>query len=151
MRRVFLISSAVLFVVLIVVGVWLAGTPGEARAKRFDQARVQDLNAISNAVTNYYNAKNSLPVTVAELDAANQKAYNQTLNLKDPQTGKAYEYRVTGGSSGREFELCAEFNAAYKTNAYNSVSYGLNNNIWDHDAGRDCFTQTAYKYNQATQ
>lgn len=151
MQRIFLIGSAVLFVALVSVGIWLAGTPSEARAKRFDQARVQDLNAISNAVTNYYNAKKALPATIAEVDAYNQKAYNQTLNLKDPQTGQAYEYRITGDSMGREFELCADFNVENKTNSYNRVSYGPDNNIWDHEAGHDCFIQTAYIYDHATQ
>ena len=85
MQRLFLITASILFIVLVGVGVWLAGSPQDARLKRFDQARVQDLNAISNAVNNFYNKNSKLPATIAELDEQNQRDYNQTLNLKDPQ------------------------------------------------------------------
>ena len=145
MNRLFLIGSAALLVILVVVGIWLAGSPSEARAKRFDDARVQDLNAISNAVNNYYNDTDALPTTVAELDAHTQRKYNQNLNLKDPQSSAAYEYRVVSTTT-REFELCAHFN---KENSNFTDAYYLSyekRNVWQHSAGRDCFTHTANKY-----
>lgn len=145
MKRVFLISAAVLFVVLVVTGVWLAGSPVDARAKRFDEVRVQDLNAISNAVNNFYDRTEKMPETMAALDEYNQKAFNQTLNLRDPESGVLYEYRVVNDTA-REFELCAQFNAEKRTDQRIYNPSGLNNSIWDHAAGRDCFTQVANKY-----
>lgn len=144
MKRALLIGLAVFFVVLVIVGIYLAGSPREARAKRFDEVRVQDLNAISNAVNNYYDRNEKMPETITQLDEYNQKAFNQTLNLNDPQSAAPYEYRVVSTTT-REFELCAQFNLESRTDkrAYNP--YGTNS-IWDHEAGRDCFTQVANGY-----
>lgn len=146
MKRALLIGLAICFVVLVIVGVYLAGSPSEARAKRFDNARVQDLNAISNAVTNFYDRNEKLPETFAQLDEYNQKTFNQTLNSKDPQSGASYEYRVLSTTT-REFELCAQFNMENHTQGRTYMPYETNN-IWDHAAGRDCFVQVANKYNQ---
>lgn len=139
MQRLFLGVVSVLFVGLVVVSIWLAGSPGEARAKRFDEARVQALNAITNAVTNYYVSNTKLPLSLAELDASNRQMYNQNLDLIDPQTGVEYEYRVVNTST-RQFELCAQFNVVKKSEpAY----YRPIQEIWDHAAGRDCFLRVA--------
>lgn len=139
MQRLFLGVVSVLFVGLVGVSIWLAGSPGEARAKRFDEARVQALNAITNAVTNYYDSYAKLPTSLAELDASNRQMYNQTLDLTDPQSGAAYEYRVVNTST-RQFELCAQFNVARKSQP---TYYQPVQEIWDHAAGRDCFLRTA--------
>lgn len=140
MQRVFLVITSVLFVGLVGISIWLAGSPGEARAKRFDEARVQALNAITNAVTNYYVSNTKLPLSLAELDASNRQMYNQTLDLVDPQSGAAYEYRVVNTST-RQFELCAQFNVEKKTDS--TVYYQPIQEIWDHTAGRDCFLRVA--------
>ncbi len=123
----------------------MAGSPQDARAKRFDDARVQDLNAISNSVNNYYNDTAKLPATVAELDVHNQQKYNQTLNLKDPQSGASYEYQVVS-STTREFELCAHFNVENSAAANMYYQPYEKGNVWQHSAGRDCFVHTATKY-----
>lgn len=145
MQRLFLIGASILFIVLVVVGIWLAGSPQDARLKRFDDARIQDLNAISNAVTNFYNKKDKLPTTVVELDEQNQRDYNQTLNLKDPQSGVAYEYRVISTTT-REFELCAQFNLENQSEAIMYYEPYGKGNTWQHSAGRDCFIHVADKY-----
>lgn len=144
MQRIFLVSISVFFLGLVGMGIWLSGSPSEARSKRFDEVRSQNLDAISNAVINYYNDTDKLPVTVAELDAHNQRKYNQVLNLVDPQSGVAYEYRVVS-STTREYELCAVFNEENQLDGQmNPV--GRKNYVWQHSAGRDCFVHTAIKY-----
>ncbi len=139
MKRALLIGLAVFFVVLVSVGIYLAGSPKDARAKRFDNIRVQDLDAISNAVTNYYNRSKTMPETITQLDEYNQKYFNQTLNLKDPQSSAPYEYRVLSTTT-REFELCAQFNTKNELNEHMYNSYG-DRSVWNHNAGHDCFTQ----------
>lgn len=145
MQRIFLILAAVFGVLLVGTGLYFIDSPREARARRYDQARIQDLNALENAVNNYYLGNNQkMPATIAELNTYNQRAYNQDLNLKDPQSGASYEYRITGQNDGREFELCATFNVSDNTD---QSTYLYGSNSWRHAAGRDCFIRTVTKPN----
>ncbi len=135
------------------------GTPGHQRALRLDQKRMEDLQNIQSQVITYWQQKEKLSETLeGMLDPLN----NWQVIPKDPefQKGQNYEYKKIGDM---EFELCAVFSkpipsgwqengGSYPMSMYDiAVSKemsarpgysGAQNQNWDHEAGRTCFTRT---------
>lgn len=134
--------------VVVVTGFFLAGSPAEERARRFDTQRVNDLQMITNAVDTFYNAQKRLPSSLEEM--RNQpNIYLQT--NADPTTGVAYEYRAV---DQKNYEICATFETdASKNNdmsgKYAPVPVGVANppNYWAHTQGRTCYTVKANDWN----
>ncbi len=145
-----LFAWAVIVVVAagIVGGFFIAGSPFAERLRRFDERRVQDLQNIQWQAISFWQGKNRLPNSLDELrdDISGFRA------PVDPETGAAYEYRVTGALS---FELCANFQVVNKTSERMAksvpaermttavpVEFGGIGENWDHNAGRQCFSRT---------
>ena len=118
-------------------GFAVIGSPFQQRNKRFDEIRVNDLSAIQNYVTNYWQNKGMLPANLSNLD-------DSLLGIivpVDPETGEPYEYRVTNDLT-LTFELCATF-VAESTDDQRAIpqiypprSKDYN---WQHGAGFTCF------------
>jgi len=133
-------SVGVLVIFAIIAGFFIVGTPGQAREYRLDQQKVNDLQSIQSQVVYYWQQKQKLPATLAEL---NDPLSYYSVPV-DPQTGSAYTYQVNGA---RSFELCAEFNT--KSDGISAkgrvvtmpVALGTNDN-WQHAAGGQCFSRT---------
>ncbi|MBU0660720.1 hypothetical protein KKG22_00905 [Patescibacteria group bacterium] len=140
MKYVF--GSIIALVVLIVgVGLYQAGSPSKARDFAFDQDRVNDLRNIVYTIQNYVDENKSLPQVLDEL------SYIDKTDLTDNQTGKAYEYQVTGDKA---YTLCATFmyvaedDENYRNNyLYAPPSYRGGEptvfHIEKHGAGTQCF------------
>lgn len=140
-------ASGILLVILaaVVTGFVYAGSPAEERVRRIDMQRVSDLQMLQSEVVSYWQAKEALPGDLAALmDDIRGYAIPE-----DPETGTAYEYRVT---APLVFELCATFarasegwSAAVMPEAPSMVRRpyydGMSEN-WNHDAGRHCFART---------
>lgn len=137
-RKVWTIISTVIILASIVWGFAVLGSPRTQQLLKYDQQKVSDLQNISNEVQNYYQLKNSLPNTLADLSAPN---YYVVQN--DGQTGKLYEYNKTGNLT---YEVCAEFNkASNEKSSYPTIQiqmYPNNGGTWIHPIGRYCFPQT---------
>ncbi len=144
----------VLAIAGIVGGFIVVGSPATQRAVRFDEQRLNDSQAIQYQVINYWQRKQALPQTLADL--------NDSLGYysvpTDPETKQPYEYSikgmmgVRGAQSGLTFDLCANFSrestdmsgrGAYS--GYNgSMSMpmpmgGVKGTSWAHPAGHACF------------
>lgn len=140
----------VLVIVTIVAGFFIIGTPQEIRTQKQDAIRVQDLQNIQWQIVNYWQQKEKLPASLAEL---NDPIANNIIPA-DPQTKEAYEYKATGA---RSFQLCATFARAGSSavggrsistpilakpmGSVESVGEDMQDN-WQHDAGRICFDRT---------
>jgi len=107
-----------LVLVTIIAGFFIIGTPQQIRVQKQDAIRVQDLQNIQWQVVNYWQQKQKLPASLAEL----ADPISNAMIPVDPQTKEPYEYSSTGKMS---FQLCATF-------ADN----------WQHSAGRVCFDRT---------
>lgn len=103
-------------------GLAVTGTPAVQRQLEGDYRRVQDLQSITGLLREIP----SLPSSLAEVAAT-----RPGLRVRDPETGRAYEYTR---KSDTEFELCATFSAASEMP---DGSYG--NGFWRHPQGRACF------------
>ncbi len=138
------VSVAVLAVVVIGAGFFIVGTPGQARLARFDVQKVNDLVSMQYQVTCYFQAKQKLPATLADLN--NPLGCGST--PVDPQTNESYVYEATGKLS---FKLCAVFNAEGRGNQDMYLertipmpvgSKGIQQDNWQHDSGQVCFDRT---------
>lgn len=141
--------GVVLVIVAIVTGFVVVGSPTKQRNMRFDNQRVWDLQNLQGQVVNYWQQKEKLPVTLADLD---DPLYGSMIPT-DPETKAQYEYSVTGDFV---FELCSTFALAYEDTqgrgeygygrggypmmdiSYPSSIGGMDTN-WKHEAGRACF------------
>lgn len=142
----------IIIVLLGVVGGFAAvGSPGKQRNLRFDSQRVSDLSNIQWRVISYWQQKEKLPATLAEL-------YDPISSFDiptDPADQSDYAYSVKGNLS---FELCADFalptqdlrgRGDYSGRSAISPAYDLSypigpdgNNSWLHEVGRVCFERT---------
>lgn len=137
-------ATSLLVGITLVAGFFIVGTPWQARLYRFDDQKVNDLQTIQSQVVSYYQAKQTLPTSLADLNNSISGFSIPT----DPQTAAAYEYTAKGKLS---FELCATFNAPTQPYSQSGRSmpvaepvYGRKNlpDTWDHTAGRTCYERT---------
>lgn len=135
-----LLWAAVLLVIFSVIGsFFIIGSPFTQRMVQFDQRRVGDLQSIQWQVVNYWQRKNALPASLADL----KDDLSGFVMPIDPETGAPYEYQKTGDLS---FELCATFDLeANDPSGKGSLGapyvdyFGPD---WAHGQGRQCFTRT---------
>lgn len=137
-------AALAIALVSIIAGFFIVGTPWEARLFRYDDEKVSALQSIQSQVVYYWQSKEALPENLEQLN----DSISGFMVPRDPQTGAAYEYMVTGPLS---FDLCATFNAATQSTSYtlNRASVpvmpgekGMVQDNWYHDAGRQCYTRT---------
>lgn len=131
----FLIFSSILIISSVVLGFIVGGTPLEARIRKFDLQRSNDLQGIANCISNFAFDNERLPKDLPELK--NNVRYEYcSIRINDPETGKDYEYRAV---SKGEFELCGVFNMSNLDEFENTGYYAT----WQkHDKGRMCGKQT---------
>lgn len=130
----------------IIAGFFIVGTPGQQRARRFDEQRVNHLQALQWEIANYWQLKNQLPTALSDL----KNAFTGFTPPSDPSTGVSYTYRPMSELS---FELCAafetegpiegQFRGHYPRMVEPSFApgFGMDQN-WQHGAGEHCFTRT---------
>jgi len=140
-------AVGVLVLFTIIAGFFIIGTPQEIRAKKQDAQRVSNLITIQWQVVNYWQQKQKLPTTLADL---NDPITNNQIPL-DPQTKQPYEYTTTGA---RSFQLCATFAGSGNAQGFppevammpvapaSAVDGKAISDNWQHAAGRVCFDRT---------
>jgi hypothetical protein len=129
------ISAVVASIVVILAvgwGFYLVGSPSARRLMRLDDRRLQDLQTIAREIqimvvnpNERGTLKEPLPKTLAE---AAQRARNERVNPRDPETAEPYGYALKDETT---YELCATF---AKPRDWDSRVF------WNHPAGAHCFT-----------
>lgn len=147
---------------LIVFSFCIMGSPTKQRSWRLDERRINDLQNIQYQVINYWQQKEKLPESLADLK---DPLAGYSLPVEPEfEKGRSYEYAKKGELS---FELCATFTAempkGWQENnygkgipmpMYNEIGrdvavsspemypYGGMNESWDHGKGYTCFNRT---------
>lgn len=134
------IGVGILGILTIAAGFLILGTPQQARQMRLDMQRVSDLQMLQSEITNYYQQKQSLPTSLAQL---NDPLLYNTVPV-DPETNQPYEYTKTAELG---FQLCATFNAASNENVPSrtmpvKVGGVPQADNWTHTAGHSCFVRS---------
>lgn len=140
--------SAVVVLALVVGAFFIVGSPKTARQQQLDQQRVSDLQGIQWQVVNYWQRKQVLPNTLADLN----DPISGYLIPVDPETKLPYEYAVKDAIA-LKFELCANFALPGSVDGRGNVKtlmpaaypYEGLSSAFDHTAGRVCFERTIDK------
>jgi hypothetical protein len=141
-RNLWRIIAVVFILASIVLGFMVIGSPASQRERRYDNERVSDLQNIQWQIVSYWQRKEALPATLAELE----DSISGFKVPKDPRTDMPYVYRLTG-QSARAFELCATFDEG-TLSSRSSVQYpptyprGGMGESWEHTQGVQCFERT---------
>lgn len=119
----------------IIGGLLLAGSPGTARSTRLDDQREGDLHAISRAIDIYWSQEQELPANLEDLSRRREVGLR---SIRDPETDRPYEYRITGEKS---YELCAVFDSEDRgpDPKYANPTLAPGNRFWVHGVGHTCF------------
>lgn len=128
-KKIFAYATSLIILAAVITGFFVAGSPKEERARRFDDQRVQNLQFIQSEIVNRWVQKSALP---KNLDEINDSIRGVTVP-KDPESGAAYTYEATGKEN---FKLCATFNLPSLDQPKN-IYYGNEN--WAHASGLTCF------------
>lgn len=139
-------GAGIVIIASITSGFFIMGSPGQIRLYRFDDQKVGDITNIQWQIVNYYQQKEKLPATLAELADPISGFTIPT----DPQTGEQYRYEQVDSLT---FKLCATFNAGTQPGMVHRYSKtipadfpggpsDLENQTWYHDSGEYCFTRT---------
>jgi hypothetical protein len=125
--KAFAIVSSLVVVAALIGGLYVGGSPGEQRLLRFDERRVNDLRALSHAISKRWDKTKRLPQMLDELvDGQGLRGIPA-----DPETESSYVYEVL---SINKFRLCADFSRP-----------SLNpdpKDFWIHKSGKQCFEFT---------
>lgn len=141
--KIFLISTLSAIVIVFVASFFVAESPAVARDRRFDDQVINSFYAISNCVGTYYSETQKLPDGFSVLLEDNCNL--TTDNLKDAQTGQAFDYQITGTTT---YEICANFRTSNIGKANISPATaptvtGYNGSA--HNAGHQCLKWQVYQ------
>ena len=140
------VSGAVVLAVII-GAFFIVGSPTTARLMGFDQQKISDLQNIQWQVVSYWQRKEAMPKTLADL----QDPISSYMIPVDAQTKVPYEY-ILKDAATLSFELCATFNRQ-GTDQYSQYNQARpvtapvkgSMDVWAHTAGRVCFERTIDK------
>ena len=141
--RYFAWSTGAIVLIAVVGAFFIIGSPMSARLAQFDQQKVSELQGIQSEIVNYWQSKEKLPATLADL---NDPISGYKVPI-DPQSVVAYEYNIKDAAN-LSFELCAVFNKqgedqyGFAPTSFPVKDYMQN---WQHEAGRVCFERTIDK------
>ena len=141
-------AVGVLVLITLVAGFFIVGSPQQLRAQKQDAIRLQNLQDIQWQIVNYWQLKEGLPATLAELS----DPISNNIIPRDPSSGEPYEYSATGELT---FQLCAIFaGEGDSSGVYGRPSMHMTKledptaagtpieDNWQHETGRTCFDRT---------
>ncbi len=129
------IISMLVMLGMIIGAFFIVGSPQDAYKSQLDQQRISDLQGIQYQIVNYWQRKEMLPNTLADL---NDPIAGYAIP-SDPVTHQPYAYAITGASA-LAFQLCATFDLASDNNTQTQPMYpGAYSENWNHLAGYHCF------------
>ncbi|MFA5109451.1 MAG: DUF5671 domain-containing protein [Patescibacteria group bacterium] len=139
--KIFFIATLTLVAAAFVAAWFFVESPSMARNRRLDQALIQNIYNIENALNSYYDRNKRLPANWEEFKT--DKVYLNTASLVDPETKAPIVYNKLGD---KEFELCATFRTDSLAEAANqATSYiGSDINSKEHPAGYYCLRGNLY-------
>ena len=128
------VALGVVFILALVGGFMLSGTPQERQKLVRDRERVSELQSISWQVQSYYDQEQALPPSLAFLSSG-----YVSQEPVDPLTDQTYRYQ---SGEGLSYQLCATFETDDKQATPDKAGFYLAPVAevnWTHPAGEHCF------------
>src|SRR3990172_8481784 len=107
-KKIFIFVLGIFVLLLIIVGLMLAGSPISQQALKYDEIRLRNFSSISYEITNF--------------------------SIADPETKRIYDYQKFSPNS---YKLCTVFSTDSKS-ANSQYSYINSSSIKKHKKGYDC-------------
>lgn len=104
------------------------GGPIKTRQKKLDETRIQNIQSIKASVENYYFSTGKLPDTLIAIN----NSQTNLQELKDPESGKPYEYKAAGDNA---YQVCANFESDSNSQ---SADNKYSNELFKHPKGYYC-------------
>jgi hypothetical protein len=128
--------------VVVVIGFWMVGSPGQARREKEDEKRAERLLETVRLVRRFYKETGALPERLEEIS---EKFPISREEFCDPATQGPFEYRPL---TKDRFEICAVFHTdasgRRRKYFYYVPSEDLESRaVFSHKQGRQCFTFSA--------
>jgi hypothetical protein len=128
---VFTTCASLVVAAAVIAGLFMIGSPTQIRAARLDEQRVNNLQALIDAIGGDHQRGDPLPASLAEFVKRPTHSY---MHILDPETVQPYEFRVIDPD---HFELCTQFAAAAKS------PDRPESQLQNHASGRQCVTSEA--------
>ena len=140
--KIFFFATMALVLAAFVAAWFYVESPKMACNRRLDNALVQNIYNIENAVNSYYETNKKLPSNLDELKAE-RNSYLNANTLMDPETKAPIIYNKIGD---KEFEFCATFRTdSFEESAKRSTAYvGMDSYSKEHAAGYQCLRGNLY-------
>jgi len=138
--KIFLWASLALVVAAFIASWFFVESPKTARARRLDQAVVNNIYSLESAVNSYFDRYKKLPDNLEAIQAEKDISLS-TNTLVDPETKSPIVYQKLGD---KDFQFCATFRTDSTTiNGSYPVSYPSDNKN-NHAAGYQCLKGTLW-------
>lgn len=141
--KIFFFASLVLVIAAFIAAWFFIESPKTTRARRLDQALVQNMSSLESYINSYYDKNKKLPANLEEL-RSDKSVYLDERIFTDSETKKAIVYNKL---EDQRFELCADFRTDSLKDANNQpvASYPVQD-IYskEHRAGYQCFPGNLY-------
>jgi hypothetical protein len=132
-------GAAAAVIIVTMVGIFVAGSPGLERERQLDGRRIENLRQLEGAIDGYFTKRGQLPTSIAELLNA-PDALGRDVSI-DPVTLTPYAYTIDDST---HYRLCATFSLADradpKARARGRTFLRPESDFWRHEAGEKCFT-----------
>jgi len=136
-RRVMAVAASAFVAAVVLASLTLMPTPGGARLRKADEVRVQDLEAIRNAVREHVRDQGQLP---EDLEFLSARGGFGAKRLRDPVTAAPYRYQAL---DPEHFELCATFAREAGSEEFRNIQRSpvaaMESELWEHGSGEQCF------------
>lgn len=139
--QIYFYGSLVLVVAALTASFFYIESPATVRARNHDRQVAVNLDQVDSAINSYFNKSKSVPEKLGDLFGdVSREIYLTEDSIKDPQTGKEFEYKKKTKDS---YEICADFSLSNKAKDSSEQIDPYIDQRWQHDAGRQCFTKKA--------
>jgi len=135
MMKMYCYGSLIVIVIAFIAALFTVESPQQARARKLDNAILNNFEVIASGLDNYYADHQKLPANLEVLKS--EILFVTEKNLKDPDTGQLYEYQVLGD---KRYQLCAVFKAS-NIDDQDMISQ-VYRERWPHQAGSQCLSQS---------
>ena len=125
--RIYSWVSLIAILAVLIVGIFFVESPQAMRNKKYDQATVEVLSSMENAVSTYYKNNDAIPENIDELLSSSTILSENNVQTNDIAYNK---------TSNTDYELCATFKSSNKDTV---ICYqNWLDEEWQHDAGYQC-------------